>query len=377
VKKVGICTVHTGYNYGSVLQAFASKIVLKKIGYEPVILARSGSIIKGRDIRLGKLLKILFRLIIHPSLAIRTMKMYYKYTSKKISTNSILLFKDFIVQYIQPEFMSWIELLKCGKDTSYKAFICGSDQIWKADSLYIDPFYYLRFSPLEKRIAFAPSFGCDIVPPYNVNRIAKNIREIQYLSVREASGLEIVKNLTGQNSVQLIDPTLLLNKEEWDHFLGLKDETSNEFYILVYFLGKPSERAKQFVLDLSRHKSMNIICLPSDENFQTINAIYPDAGPREFIKYVKNASYICTDSFHGTAFAINYGINFWTFERQYGLDGNQSTRIHSLLKLLDLEKFYDPLFYDHSEELDFTDVWERLCIQRNISYKYLNSSIKA
>ena len=166
MKKIGIATVFTGYNYGSSLQAYATKQLLKKIGYDGVVLGQYGSLVPGRDIRLNKIVTMAVRVAIHPS-ARKNIKVYRESPAAVPTDETKALFNDFTQKFIEPEMKRWNELERIAKKDEYLAFLCGSDQIWNGDALYVDPFYYLQFAPFQKRIAFAPSFGRERVAEYN------------------------------------------------------------------------------------------------------------------------------------------------------------------------------------------------------------------
>ena len=172
MKKIGIATVYTGYNYGSALQAYATKNILSGMGYEADVLKVRGSLAKGRDIRLGKLITIAWRSLLHKN-GIKSLKNYSANISKEFKEGTVELFNEFISNEISPQLVSYLELQKKANDDEYVAFICGSDQVWNSAVFYVDPFYYLRFACFEKRIAFAPSFGRDFIPDYNKKKIGK------------------------------------------------------------------------------------------------------------------------------------------------------------------------------------------------------------
>ncbi|MGM0753097.1 MAG: polysaccharide pyruvyl transferase family protein [Bacillota bacterium] len=377
MKKIGIATVHTGFNYGSALQAYASKMILNELGYQGINISLKGSIIKGRDVRINKIAVIAFRLLRQPHNIKKRVSVYSDNMIKPYSEHSKELFKTFRLNKIQPNHCTWNQLKRLAKSDDFKAFLCGSDQIWNAEALYVDPQYYLRFAPKEKRIAFAPSFGRDRVADYNKNIITKYIKDIPNLSVREESGVSIIKELTNKNAAHLIDPTLLLAGTKWDKYLELQEDVSDsEKYILAYFLNEPSDYAKDCIKRLAKKNKLKVIALPYQREVTDWFDFAPDAGPIEFVQYVKNASYVCTDSFHGTAFAVNYKVPFYTFERQYGSAGKQSSRLDSFLKLVSLEERFNP-----SEELldapiDFSKSRDVLEAERKKSVEYLINALQ-
>ncbi|KHA61683.1 hypothetical protein NL53_05040 [Vibrio variabilis] len=373
MKKVGIATVSTGYNYGSSLQAYATKKLLAKLGYEGELIRLKGGLVKGRDIRVKKLIVLVMRSLIHKRNVTSIYSQYSKKGIKSISSNSRTFFDDFAREYLQPATYSWGNLKKLAKSKDYSSFLCGSDQVWNGDTFYVDPLYYLEFAPKSKRIAFSPSFGRDKVADYNRKKIAKKIREIPYLSVREDVGCKIIRELTGKSSVVLVDPTLALSRDDWAEEFDLSNRIVSEPYILVYFLDVPSEQAKAFILALQKKLNVKVFSIPYKFNGE-LDFNHIDAGPIEFLKLVFNAEYVVTDSFHGTAFSMNFGVKFATFERNYGKSGNQSSRVISLLSKVDMMGCFEPneIIYGHCQS---SQAYEKLAVERVKSLKFLENSL--
>lgn len=370
-KKIGIATVYTGFNYGSALQAFATKKLLENMGYSAELLKLGGSIIPGRDVRIKKTAVVLIRSALHSG-GLKSLKNYGDSIKKPLSSESRALFNHFTDFYLQPETVSYKKLKKDAKSDKYEAFICGSDQVWNSAVFYVDPFYYLRFAPENKRIAFAPSFGRDFVPEYNKKKIKKYLSGIQHKSVREVSGETIIKDLTGASSEVLVDPTLALDANEWSTYLKLND-ICDEKYLLAYFLDEPSEKAKKVINEISEKYGLKVIGLPYDTGDLSWGKNIEDAGPREFAQLVKNASFVCTDSFHGTAFSLNFNIPFYTFERNYGNAGKQSARIQSILQLVGALERYEPESIGEVMNISFENVNKVLPEERKKSKSYLSS----
>ena len=370
MKRIGIATVYTGYNYGSALQAYATKQILSSMGYKADILKVSGSLVKGRDIRLKKAITIAWRAFIHKG-GVRMLKNYSASMSKELSKETISLFDEFANDEISPRVVTYNSLKKEANTDEYIAFICGSDQVWNSAVFYVDPFYYLRFAPFTKRIAFAPSFGREFVPEYNKKKIKKYVAGIKYKSAREISGAEIIKKLTGEEAEVLIDPTLVLNHIEWCSLLNIEPSVE-EPYLLAYFLDVPSAKAQKAIKEISEKYGLKVIYLPYMlEGEQSSNV--KSAGPREFVAYIKSAAFVCTDSFHGTAFSLNFNIPFFTFERNYGNAGNQSARIQSILKLTDHLNRYEANEVKACMDISFEKSNAVLDCERRKSKKYLVS----
>lgn len=264
MKKIGICTVYTGYNYGSALQAFAVKEVVKRSGYTPVVFKLKGSIVKGRDFRIKKFVSIARRSVFHFKEARKIKKSYISLYNKNLTQESKACFDNFYKNQIEPSFISYGRLKKISKSDDYLCFFCGSDQIWNSTSLYVDPFYYLRFAPKNKRIAYAPSFGKSYIPQYNVKIIKKYVGGINKLSVREETGKQIIFDLLGKKCDVLLDPTLQLTGDDWWTVFNLKNIIGSK-YVIAYFLDTPSDLAIQAIKNYSIEHGCKVIILPYND----------------------------------------------------------------------------------------------------------------
>lgn len=368
-RKVGICTLYTGYNFGSALQAFASKIVIENLGFQPEIFKISGSLVKGRDIRLKKLLILFTRMMFFSKNKFKVIKSFTGNNKSEMNKKTIDEFNDFYSLKLNPTIISYKELKKISKSEEYHSFICGSDQIWNSTTFYVDPFYYLDFCPLDKRIAYAPSFGKTYIPKYNKKIIKKYISGIKNVSVREESGKEIVRDLIKKDVEVCLDPTLLLDKNEWEKHL--KINKINRKYILCYFLNEPSSKARNFINKLSKNNDLDIISI--NNSFFNIT-VY--GGPETFLSYLSSAEFVITDSFHGVAFSINFEKKFYVFDRQYVTE-NQSTRINSLLNIVNLNEVFESEEEYNNNIFDYKKINIKLNNERNKSKDFLEKSIRS
>lgn len=333
--KVLLTTLFSGYNYGSSLQAYATKTIIESLGYSCKLIARK-SLIKGRDVRIGKLLTILIRTIVHFNL--RTLKAYNDSYKKDLNSESVRKFVTFEMEYLKPQKLSWRSIKRLAKEST--ACVAGSDQLWDPTSLYVDPIYYLRFCEYEKRISFATSLGHDVISKENVRKIKKYITEIRSISVREESSVKFIKNLCNKDVRQLVDPTLLISGSSWREKFDIKGEKEN--YILAYFLDYPSSKALDILTKLRNELDCEVVAIPyvfADGNYAQKNI---SAGPIEFLSLVNSAKFVVTDSFHGMAFSINFHIPFYVFNRNYGSAHSQNCRILSLINKLELQGRYEP-----------------------------------
>ena len=333
--KVILTTVFSAFNYGSSLQALAGKRIIEKTGYE-CELVKLKSLIKGRDVRIGKLMTILFRSIFLNKN--NSLKTYNNSYNKTLVEGTECKFFNFTDTYLKPQEVTYGELKRMAEESI--ACFSGSDQIWNSSTLYVDPLYYLRFAPQYQRVALSPSFGRDFIADYNKEKMRKWIIDYPYLSVREDSGVKLIKELTGRDAMHLLDPTLIINSEEWKSILCIEDKPND--YILAYFLDEPSDYAKKCLKKLKEKLDCKILAIPYKFEYMDYSDSIIAAGPKEFVELVANAKVVCTDSFHGTVFAINMHTPFFTYEREYGSANKQSERVLSILRKVDMLDRYQP-----------------------------------
>ena len=222
----------------------------------------------------------------------------------------------------------------------YDAVMVGSDQLWLPSNIAGD-YYTLNFVPEQvRKIAYATSFGISAIPEKMQEQYAAYLRRIEYLSARETTGQDIIRQCTGREVPLVCDPTLLLQAKDWEK---VASETSvpKEDYVFCYFMGDNPEQ-REFVKKLAKKEGLKIVALlhldqyiPADENY--VDYAPYDVSPAEFVGLVRNAKFVCTDSFHGTVFSIIFSRNFLTFKRfnkKASLSTN--TRLESLLNRLNL-----------------------------------------
>lgn len=369
--KVILTTVFSAFNYGSSLQALAGKRIIEKTGYE-CELVKLKSLIKGRDVRIGKLMTILFRSIFLNKN--NTLKTYNNSYNKTLAEGTECKFFNFTDTYLKPQEVTYGELKRMAEEAI--ACFSGSDQIWNSSTLYVDPLYYLRFAPQYKRVALSPSFGRDFIAYYNKEKMRKWIIDYPYLSVREDSGVKLIKELTGRDATHLLDPTLIINSEEWKSILCIEDKPND--YILAYFLDEPSDYAKKCLKKLKEKLDCKILAIPYKFEYMDYSDSIVAAGPKEFVELVANAKVVCTDSFHGTVFALNMHTPFFAFEREYGSANKQSERVLSILRKIDMLDRYQPKnVVEELNNLDFEHSEEILNVERKKAYDYVNDAINS
>lgn len=328
--KVAIMTWYTYPNYGTVLQASALYKTIQSFGFPPDLIRYTPRVREEekKKYTAHELAKKLKR------------KIKYIYEKPCISEGKKQLFTEFVEEKTTQTkpCRAFAELAELNKE--YDAFVCGSDQIWSP--LCFDDKYFLPFVECAgKMIAYAPSFGVPAIKSVTIcNEIRRNISRFSHLSARETSGVQLIRDVSGKNAELVLDPTLLLTASEWDEFVDIEkaQKIKDKKYILCYFLGDASQYMG-CVQSISRELKIPFYIIPMTTKQRASNNVVPfEVGPREFVSLIKNAEYVCTDSFHGMAFSINYNVPFSAFKRfAEGDSQNQNTRIESLLHLLGLE----------------------------------------
>ena len=210
-------------------------------------------------------------------------------------------------------------------------YITGSDQVFNPDGKYV-PLYYLGFDKGHgKKVAYAPSFGISKFDDSMTQKIEGYVRDFDYLSCREPAGAEYLSSIVGQEVPVVVDPVLLHGADEWGKVATTPKMRGN--YIFVYDLNG-AESLIKIAKKIQKETKLPIVCLTRNRlKIYPINKQIYDAGPAEFVGWIKNASYVVTDSFHGTVFSLIFIKQFFTY---IALE-RTSSRIRNILGKVGLE----------------------------------------
>lgn len=339
---LGVCLKYGQINYGSKLQALATVKMLERLSLDYEIIEYNKK-------TLGFILRYIPRFFNFVFLNDRydqyQRNIEYKkhpLVFEKIKQRN-QIFSDFDKQFeshLSKFYSSYKELKNTCKD-NYSSVLTCSDQLWSPAALG-SGFYNLMFAPDDmNKVSWASSFGVSKIPCYQKNRTKKYLNRIEHISMRENRGAEIVKELTGKDVPVLLDPVFVFNKDEWGQMIPQKD-AEFEPYIFCYFLGdnpKYREKAKE----LAEKTGLKIVTLRHLDRYVDFDEQFGDYAPYDvdparFLNILRNAQYVCTDSFHGTAFSIICEKKFLVFDRYNSNSSNsKNSRIESLCKNLDLE----------------------------------------
>lgn len=233
----------------------------------------------------------------------------------------------------------------------YDYCVTGSDQVWNPEIRVKEkPNFFLDFAPEAKRVCIAPSFGVSEIPSQHVGQYKCWLNSFQYLSCREAEGVNIIEKLTGKEASLLIDPTMMLDREMWEE-IYCPIELPEKPYILLYFLGGVSAERQKIIQKLAEDHQLIIV-----DPLKSQDKKYDELQPDGLLQLIDGASFVCTDSFHLTAFSINFNIPFFVFSRESkeAFGNHMISRITSLLELFNFCDRLDPKDCTNAFPCDFS-----------------------
>ena len=362
--KVGVITFHSANNYGAVLQTWALQKVLKNLNTTTGVINYHPDIIDGLYDPM-KLKKGLSRSLLKLKLYIRNKDSLVRYNKfQSFLKNNINLIGDY---------RTYKELLDAKLDLD--AYIVGSDQVWNPTHTGgYDPAYYLEFAKsASKRISYAASLGTDYIVSRYKDDMAKALQSFTNISVRERSTQALIGELAGKPVDVVLDPTLLLDKEDYDEI-----KVSSKYkkpYILLYSIEK-NPQLIEFANKISLSLGMPILQRrPSNGLINQMEPFYT-ANAGEFLGHIESASYVITNSFHGTVFSILYGtpvvsmLHSDTGKRTEDLLTDLGLTSHILYDINDFDNF-DIFKFDNTEE-----TMERIMRLREASMSFLRRSLE-
>ncbi len=258
----------------------------------------------------------------------------------------------------------------------YAAVICGSDQVWNPDIINFDRSFFLDFcGPETARISYAPSFGVEQLPDDFGKEVSEELKKFHSISVREKAGQQIVHTLTGNEPQIVVDPSLLLDAEQWRSY-ETKYSRADGDYILYYTI-RGSKTLWEHCLKLAEKTNMKILRIGGNiikkHTKKQANVEYVcDIGPDEWLYLVRNARYVVTNSFHGTAFSVNFRKSFYV-----EFSSLTNSRLSNIINMLSLE---DRVLTADTEILpsdpDFTKAEEALSKQKTDAVNFLEQALR-
>lgn len=388
--KIGIVTFVKCDNYGAELQAFALQWKLNSLGYYAEVInleKRDIDMKHNPDVILGAIKQRLKKegiinaliSIIRKSFEVRKRIKAEKKYQQKIQ-NKHKLFEEFFDNKIKHSSHYYTLDGINNAQLNYDLYIAGSDQIWNylhTDRLDV---YFLMFANKfhAKKISYAASISIYDIPQKWRSKYKMYFENIDCISVRELHGADLVREYSNKTAEVVLDPTFLLSKDDWVREVAVDVPVEGD-YLLIYTLSG-SSHIRKMAQDIAKRLHLKVVNIKSnyvdEPNDGTIH--FYEVGPAEWVGLWSKAKYIVTDSFHGTAFSINFNIPFTTLVNPTSM---MNSRVLSILKIMNLESriIYDSLngvLKPSSLDIDFTAVNKTLNEWRRKSLFFLENALK-
>ena len=279
------------------------------------------------------------------------------------------------IHVTKKRFNSYEELLK--NPPQADVYISGSDQVWNTQNNNPEDdlkAYYLCFAPDNKtKIAYAGSFGKTDFSEEEILLIKEWLNRYDAISVREDTALDTLKDLGINNGVHVLDPTFLLDKDEWAKFCTLKAPKPG--YVFVYNLNR-NKVLEELAQRIAKEKGLRVVNFADTFEFISKAENRMFNSPLDFINHIANADFVVTDSFHGTAFSLNFEKQFLSLPAP-----KYNSRLESILRKVDLiDKRFVSTVEDglkaFESEIDYLAVNKLLDIEREKSKKYLKEILR-
>ena len=348
--KTGILTFPKAINYGAALQATALSRVLSDRGADVSFVSHvnKATVSTSKVFDLSQITDIKYTIahLINLGVAIKRKKKFTDFCNKNMKFGS-------------------------ANPCEYDIVVTGSDQVWNYNLTGNDWLFFLDYDKGNaKKVSYAASFGLSSVDEQYREKIAGFVNDIDYLSVREKTAAGIISDISDKEALVAVDPTLLLTKEQWSTYSDSKKSEGG--YIFVYTLFN-SDKIWEQAYKLSEKTGLPIKTV-SYSRLHRQNAIYDfTAGPAQWLRYMLEADYVVTNSFHGVAFSINFNKNFF-FDMPPAKAGVGS-RISDITERYNLasRNISAENFTFTTDAPDFTTANEKLSEDRKASFSFIDS----
>lgn len=371
MKNIGIIThYYNSKNYGGILQAYALCRFINTMKYNAKQISYSYIKIGKRNFSIKFICK-------HPQNILR--KIYYKLNIKRFNSryNKLNSFNNMSIPHTDNVYTE-CSLYKLNE--IFDCFITGSDQVWHPNVANVG--FLLSFTEKSK-IAYAASFAVSQLSNIFCEKISKSLSDYKAISVREKDAVDLLQPLTDKKVEWVLDPTLLLDKSDWDEICP--ERRIEKKYLFCYFLGA-DKRIRKLAKQYAKKHKLKIVTLPhlcgiakSDIGFGDYK-LY-DVAPNDFISLIKYADCVFTDSFHACVFSGIYNKNFYVFNRL----GSESmaTRLYSLCELFECQDHFcdtdDKFNMDYIKNLqpiDYNKDFQLLKTMKEKSTRFLLDNLK-
>ena len=360
---IKVLTMHCVYNYGSALQTLATQQILSDLGHNVEFIdyrrpSNSDSYILNHGLDNASPLSRLLRKARRFPSVMRQSRIFSRFLKENINLT-------------QDTYFSSDQLVENPPEAD--VYCAGSDQIWNSSwNQGFIPAYFLKFGNAStRRISFSSSIGKTSLEDWEKPLFKEALSDFASITVREASAVQLLDGI-GIKSKHTLDPTLAISPDFWNEFSSPRMIADD--YVLIYQLNKNKE-FDDFAKRFSRNKKLKLvrICYWFD------HALLPGKGivvpsVEEFVSLFKHASYIITDSFHGTAFSLNLSKEIICI-----YPNDFSTRLDSLLHITGAQSRHLTDYHDLSiaeQPLDFHKIANIFDVQRKDTISILQNAIE-
>lgn len=378
MKTVGIVTIHSICNFGSLLQAYSIQKTVEELGYKPVIINYKYPNEYHQQEYKKKSpysdFKINFAMRLKLALYSRTcMKRNMRIKHKLFFQERKRLLQE-TKQYPTKESIK-------ANPPKYDIYVTGSDQVWNPRYMRGDYTFFLDFVNDVPKVAFSASFGTTELTDLQKSQMRPLLNEYNSISLREPSGVRMLKEICSKDAECTCDPTLLLSGDEWSEIFNNDEPLIKGEYILCYILtytANPYPYATRLIKHIQKHLRKKVVVLDEigrywlDFRYISLRCY----GPREIINLFRNSSFIISSSFHGAAFSVNFQKDFYSLFPE----GVNDERQESLLKHIGAENRFirvgDSLPSPSSFKIDnWNEINEKLNAYRDCSITYLKQAL--
>ena len=363
--RVGILTFHRVYNYGAAIQAFSLQQVLKEYGYDSEIIDYSKAkqydytnVISTKN-GIKRFIKTLLLLPVFFE-RVKRKKKFDQFFSKQMCLSK--------KQYRDEK--SLIET-----NELYETFLIGSDQVWniKKESDFSTAYLLDFVADNKRKIAYAPSIGTSGLQELKMH--INLLRRFKAISCRESGGTTILREVTGMDVRTVLDPTLLVSQKALKQ---VSRKINRKPYLFYYSLDGYDKRERNMALIkyLSERFALDIVIITPEWPFhKRVGQDIRDAGPEDFLSLIRNASLVCTNSFHGTALAIKFERPLYVLEDRNIQDERKRSVLEQVGALDRIVSSIEELEKIESYEMDYSVIHEKMELLERISKKYLLEAI--
>lgn len=362
MKKIRLITFHTPKNYGAVLQAYSLMSFLQNYSNDVAIidfntkhLRRMYSVFP----RVNSVKSFLTLLYLFPT-----------YYPKHVKFRR---FEKFVKKHLilTDRYESFAELENAMKTEGVDIFITGSDQVFNPNRIEEErKAFFLSFvAPNKNKVSYAGSFGCKEIPIERKEEILGYLKGYKGISVREESGVKLLKNTYGIDAVCVVDPVLLNNRNFWTSICIPYKKRNISNYFLFYRLMN-DKVIDERVSELAREKGLELVVITDGLCRIKGAKILRDVGPCEFLALYKDSRFVATDSFHGVVFSI-------VFQKQFVFVDTRENTNNRGLELLKKLQIDDKAYIENRfSEINYEEVSPLLNSMISISKQYIEGCIK-